>query len=410
MTVPAELLARFDTTDPGFQQDPYPVLDALREAAPLFWYEPSGQWMLTRHAEVHAALRDRRLGRAYTHRYTHEAFGRTPPDERWADFWTHERWSLLSLEPPDHTRIRSLIARAFTPGSVTALRPAMERLAADRLAECRARGTFDLVADYAQPYSVAVICALLGVPTADTRLLLDWSHAIVKMYELVTPEAQQVAATAAARDFMAYTRELIEAKRRAPDGLLVSRLVQVEEEGTHLTTDEIVCTVIVLLNAGHEATVNTLGNGARALLRHPDQWQRLVRGEVTAEVAVEEMVRWDSPLQIFERWVLDEGVEIAGQPIAVGQEIAMLFGAANRDPRRFGPEAAAFDIGRGDAAHVGFGGGIHFCVGAPLARLEIAVSLATLVAGLPGLALAAEPSYHDAFAIHGLRELLVRPA
>lgn len=406
--VPAELLARFDTIDPAFLQDPYPVLDALREASPLFWYEPSQQWVLTRHADVHAALRDRRLGRAYTHRYTHEQFGRTPPDERWADFWAHERWSLLSLEPPDHTRIRSLIARAFTPGSITSLRGHMEGVAAARLAECRERGTFDLIADYAQPYSVAVICALLGVPTADTQHLLDWSHAIVKMYELVTPDEQKRAATEAARDFMAYTRDLIEAKRRSPDGLLVSRLVQVEEEGTHLTTDEIVCTVIVLLNAGHEATVNTVGNGTRALLHHPDQWARLVRGEVSANTAVEEMVRYDAPLQLFERWVLDEGVTFAGRSFAVGEEIAMLFGAANRDPRRFGERAGAFDIGRGDASHVGFGGGIHFCVGAPLARLEIEVSLATLVAGAPTLELAAEPSYHDAFAIHGLRELMVR--
>ncbi len=408
-TVDPGLLRRFDTTDPEFQQDPYPVLDALREAAPIFWYEPSHQWMVTRHAEVHAALRDRRMGRAYTHRYTHEQFGRAAPDARWADFWEHERWSLLSLEPPDHTRIRSLIARAFTPGSVTALRPDMEGLAADRLAACRSRGTFDLISDYAQPYSVAVICALLGVPTADTQHLLDWSHAIVRMYELVTPEAQKAAATAAARDFMAYTRDLIEAKRRRPDGLLVSRLVQVEEEGDRLTTDEIVCTVIVLLNAGHEATVNTLGNGTRALLGHPDQWRRLVDDSVAPAVAVEEMVRWDGPLQLFERWVLDDGVEIAGQPIAVGEEIAMLFGAANRDPRRFGSNAGAFDVGRGDAGHVGFGGGIHFCVGAPLARLELEVSLRTLVAGMPRLELVEEPRYHDAFAIHGLRRLLVRP-
>lgn len=411
MTAPdPELLARFDTTDPAFQQDPYPVLDALREAASVFWYEPSGQWMVTRHAEVHAALRDRRMGRIYTHRYTHDELGRTPPDERWADFWAHERWSLLSLEPPDHTRIRSLIARAFTPGSITALRPTMAGFAAARLATCRERDTFDLIADYAQPYSVAVICALLGVPAADTQALLDWSHAIVKMYELVTPEAQQRAATTAAREFMAYTRDLIEAKRAAPDGLLVSRLVQVEEEGARLTTDEIVCTVIVLLNAGHEATVNTLGNGTRALLARPDEWRRLTSGEVSPATAVEELVRFDAPLQLFERWILDEGVEIAGQPIGVGQEIAMLFGAANRDPRRFGPTAGSFDVGRGDAGHVGFGGGIHFCVGAPLARLELEVALATLVDGMPGLTLAAEPRYHDAFAIHGLTELLVRAA
>ena len=409
MTVPAALLARFDTTDPAFQQDPYPVLNALREAGPIFWYEPSGQWMVTRHADVHAALRDRRMGRSYAHRYTSAELGRADPDPRWADFHRHERWSLLSLEPPDHTRIRSLIARAFTPGSITALRPTMEAAAADLLAACRANGDFDLIADYAQPYSVAIICALLGVPTIDTARLLRWSHAIVKMYELVTPDAQKEAATSAAREFMDYTRALIEARRAEPDGLLVSRLAQVEDGGARLTDDEIVCTVIVLLNAGHEATVNTMGNGTRALMRHPAQWARLVTGDVAPVTAVEEMIRWDSPLQIFERWVLDDGVVIAGQPIGVGEEIAMLFGAANRDPRRFA-DADGFDVGRGDATHVGFGGGIHFCVGAPLARLELEVALGALVRACPGLTLVQEPRYHDAFAIHGLQALRVAAA
>ena len=405
--VPAELLARFDTTDPAFVQDPYPVLDALREAAPIFWYEPSHQWMVTRHADVHAALRDRRMGRIYSHRYSHESVGRAAPDARWADFWEHERWSLLSLEPPDHTRIRSLIARAFTPGSITALRPHMERVAAGHLAVCRDKGTFDLLGDYAQPYSVAVICALLGVPTADTAALLDWSHAIVRMYELVTPDSQRAAASAAAREFVAYTRDLIAQKRTRPDDQLVSRLVQVEEAGDRLTEDEIVCTVIVLLNAGHEATVNTMGNGTLALMRHRRQWDRLTAGEVAPATAVEELVRYDAPLQLFERWVLDDGVEIAGQPLAVGDEIAMLFGAANRDPRHFA-DPDRFDVGRGDATHVGFGGGIHFCVGAALARLELDVALGTLVRGAPGIELQAEPRYHDAFAIHGLRELCLR--
>ena len=394
--IPGELLARFDTTDPAFVQDPYPVLDALREAAPIFWYEPSQQWMVTRHADVHAALRDRRMGRVYSQS--------APSDPRWQDFWDHERWSLLSLEPPDHTRIRSLIARAFTPGSITALRPHMEAVAAELLARCRERRTFDLLADYAQPYSVAVICALLGVPTADTQALLDWSHAIVRMYELVTPDAQKAAANAAARDFMAYTRALIAAKRTQPDGLLVSRLVQVEAAGDRLTEDQIVGTVIVLLNAGHEATVNTMGNGTLALMRHRVEWERLTSGDVALATAVEELVRYDAPLQLFERWILDDGVSIAGQPLAVGDEIAMLFGAANRDPRHFA-DAGRFDVGRGDATHVGFGGGIHFCVGAPLARLELEVALGALVRALPGAELAAEPRYHDAFAIHGLTEL-----
>lgn len=407
LTVMAPLL---DLDDPGFLQDPYPALAELRERTPIVFNEATGQWLVTRHAEVWSTLRDRRLGRVYDHRYSDEQFGRSAPDPRWADFRAHERWSLLQLEPPDHTRIRSLIARAFTPGSITGLRPFMERTAAGLLEPLLAGGEpFDLIADYAQPYSVAVICELLGVPTTHARLLLDWSHAIVRMYELTTPDAEKERANRAAADFMVYIRDLLAERRRQPDGRLISALIAVEEEGERLTEEEIVCTVIVLLNAGHEATVNTMGNGVNALLDHPDQWRRLVDGEVGAGTAVEEMIRFDAPLQLFERWVLDDGVVIAGQPLRVGEEVAMLFGSANRDPRRFA-DADRFDIGRGDTTHVGFGGGIHFCVGAPLARLELEVSLAEILRRASGLQRSGDrPRYHDAFVIHGLRELRVVP-
>ena len=199
---------------------------------------------------------------------------------------------------------------------------------------------------------------------------------------------------------------MIAARRRAPTADLITELIQVADQGDRLTDDEIVCTVIVLLNAGHEATVNTLGNGMRALLTHADQWQRVCGGEVEPMAAVEEMIRWDGPLQMFERWVLEDGVEIAGRQLRVGDRIGMLFGSANRDPARF-PEPDVFDIGRGDSTHIGFGGGMHFCIGAPLARLEIAVSLAQLRASAPGLQLAAEPRYQPFFVIRGLTELRV---
>jgi len=187
----------------------------------------------------------------------------------------------------------------------------------------------------------------------------------------------------------------------------VSELVRVEDEGDTLSEDEIVSTTMVLLEAGHEATVNTLGNGVRALMRHRDQWQRVVSGEVAARVAVEEMLRWDPPLHMFERWALEEGIEIAGQPIAVGQEVAMLFGAAQRDPRRFA-DPDRFDIGRGDTAHIGFGGGIHFCVGAPLARQEIEVSLAGLAANFANMQMISEPTNEPNFVIRGLTGLSLR--
>ncbi len=399
-----ELLTRFDLTDPAFIAAPYPVLAELRAGAPMFWYEPSQQWMVTRWDAVHGALRDRRLGRIYTHRYTHAELGRPAPDPRWSDFVESERWSLLNLEPPDHTRLRSLVTKVFTPSAVAALRPMIEELSATVLAPLVEGGGVELLTGYAQPYSVAVICSMLGVPREDTQLLLDWSHAIVKMYELTTTDEQRGAANTAARDFVAYTRALLADKRRRPDDLLVSQLVAVEEAGERLTEDEIVCTTIVLLNAGHEATVNTLGNGMRALMLHPGEWARVTSGAVTARTAVEEMVRWDTPVQLFERWVLEEGVAVGGVELQVGDEIAMLFGSANRDPDHF-PDPDRFDAGRGDATHVGFGGGTHFCIGAPLARLELEVSLATLASLAPGLVLAAEPSYNPTFVIRGLTGL-----
>jgi cytochrome P450 len=402
-----DLIARFDVDDPAFVADPYPTLNAIREATPIYWNEATRQWVITRFADVHAVLRDRRLGRAYTHVFSHADVGRDAPDPRWANFHEHESWSLLCLEPPDHTRIRRLITKVFTPSAIARLQPGIARTSGELLDRCAELGTFDLLADYAQPFSVAVICSMLGVPTSDTQQLLDWSHAIVKMYELAATDETKRAADDAAREYIAYTRDLIAEKRRRPDGLLVSQLVQVEDAGDTLTEAEIVSTTMVLVEAGHEATVNTLGNGFRALMHHRDQWHRLVEGEVAAETAVEELLRYDAPLQMFERWVLEPGVEIGGRPIAVGDEIAMLFGSAQRDPRRFA-DPDHFDIGRGDTAHIGFGGGIHFCIGAPLARAELAASVAGILRRFPGLELVAEPTYHPTFVIRGLTELRLR--
>jgi cytochrome P450 len=408
-----ELISRFDVNDPAFIANPYPTLNAIREATPIWWNEPTRQWIVTRFDDVASALRDRRMGRAYIHRFSHEDVGRSQPDPRWASFHEHERWSLLSLEPPDHTRLRRLVQKVFSPRAIAQLQGQIAEFSNELLDKCnelcRDRGSFDLLADYAQPYSVAVICSMLGVPRDDADRLLAWSHAIVKMYEIEASDEVKHAANQAADEYIAYTRDLIAKKRRRPDDLLVSQLVQVEDAGETLTEDEIVCTTMVLVEAGHEATVNTLGNGFRALMYHPDEWKRLTTGSVAPNEAVEELLRWDSPLQMFERWVLDEGVEIAGQPIGVGEEIAMLFGSAQRDPRRF-DEPDRFDIGRNDAAHIGFGGGIHFCIGAPLARMELATSIAGLVERFPSLELAAEPEYHSTFVIRGLQELRLAPS
>lgn len=399
-----EVIEQFRVDDPSFIADPYPVLGRLRETTPIFRNPVTGQWTVTRFGDIHSLLRDRRLGRSYTHLYSHTELGRPQPDPRWEAFHRHEEWSLLCLEPPDHTRIRRLVSKVFTPSAVAAMRPRIEGFSAELLDRCRELGGFELLTDYAQPYSVAVICSMLGVPRADTRLLLDWSHAIVKMYELVTTGEVRERANRAAAEYIEYTKTLIAEKRRRPDGLLVSELVRVEDGGEMLDEDEIVSTTMVLLEAGHEATVNTLGNGLRALMLHPGEWRRVVEGEVPARVAVEEMLRWDPPLQLFERWVLEPGVEVGGERPEVGEEVAMLFGSAQRDPRRF-EDPDRFDIGRGDPAHIGFGGGIHFCVGAPLARLELEVSVDGLAERFPGLSMAAEPEYQPNFVIRGLTGL-----
>ncbi|MEN9504937.1 MAG: hypothetical protein RI958_863 [Actinomycetota bacterium] len=404
MTSLDDIVARFDVNDPSFVQWPYPVLDELREATPLFYDDRSGQWVLTRFADVHETLRDRRLGRGYTHRYSHAEIGRPEPDPRWSRFHAHEQWSLLNIEPPDHTRLRRLVTKVFTPRAVDAMRPMIEGIASELFDRVADRGRFDLIADYAQPYSVAVICNMLGVPRADTQLLLDWSHAIVKMYELNTSDALKAAADRAAGEFIEYTSSLIADKRRAPDGSLISQLVAVEDQGDVLTEAEITSTAMVLLEAGHEATVNSLANGMRAMMLHRDEWERVVGGEVAPRTAIEDMIRWDAPLQLFERWVLEDGVEIAGQRIPLGAEVAMLFGAANRDPRRFA-DAGRFDAGRGDTAHVGFGGGIHFCIGAPLARLELEVSVEQLARRFPAVELAGDARYHPTFVLRGLTAL-----
>jgi cytochrome P450 len=387
--------------------DPYPRLAALREEAPLHHEERLERWLVTRHADVRACLRDRRLGRNFRHVGNDDEFDAAEPlDPRWQPFWNTERWSLLWLEPPEHTRIRKLVAAAFTPRSVESLREPSEQLARELLPD----GRFDLLRDYAQPYSIAVICRMLGVPTDRGRDLLDWSHAMVKMYELDTTLEQAEHATRAAAEFTEYVESLIEERRREPRDDMVTRLAEVEVEGKRLTDAQIVSTMIVLLNAGHEATVNTLGNGVLALLRHPEQWRRLVEGEVEPAPAVEELIRWDPPLQLFERWVLEDGVEIAGEPVPRGAKVALLFGSANRDPRAF-DDPDAFEVGRPNAAdHIGFGGGIHVCIGAPLARIELAAALGALVERAPGLSLAEEPRRNRAFVIWGLETLCVTAA
>jgi cytochrome P450 len=395
----------FDPTDPEFLVDPYPVLNRLRERFPIFYDAGRELWFVTRHEDVRSCLRDKRLGRNFRHVLEPAEIGVPPLDPRWQAFWDSERWSLLWLEPPDHTRLRKLVAAAFTPRSVEALREPAHALARELLEPLAEAGEMELLYDYAQPYSIAVICRMLGVPLDRHRDLLDWSHRMVKMYEFEVPLEAAHAANEAAAEFQEYVRELIGERRANPRDDMVTALVKARVDGGRLSDDEIVSTVIVLLNAGHEASVNTLGNGMLAFARHPDQWRRVVDGTVPAQPAGEEMIRFDPPLQLFERWVLTDDFAVGDMSVPRGAKIALLFGSANRDPRVF-DRPDEFDVARENAVqHIGFGGGIHVCIGAPLARIELEASVEALRRSWPDFRLAEEPRRTGAFVIWGLEAL-----
>ncbi|MFI1829586.1 cytochrome P450 [Streptomyces sp. NPDC020412] len=397
--------ATFEPWSPAFVADPYPAYDALRAAGRVHWFEPTRQWLVPHYADVSALLRDRRLGRTYLHRFTHEEFGRTPPPPEHEPFHTLNDHGILDLEAPDHTRIRRLVTKAFTPRTVAALEPTVRRLAAELVAGLVERGGGDLLADVAEPLPVAVIAEMLGVPEPDRHLLRPWSADICGMFELNPSRETAQKAVTASLEFSAYLRELIAKRRTDPGDDLISALIAAHDEGDRLTEQEMVSTCVLLLNAGHEATVNTTANGWWTLFRHPEQLAALRADHALLPTAVEELMRYDTPLQMFERWVLDD-VEIDGTVVPRGSELALLFGAANRDPARFAAPNA-LDLGRQDNPHVTFGAGIHFCLGAPLARLELAASFGELLREAPTMRMVGEPEWKPGYVIRGVTELRV---
>ncbi len=390
-------MAAFDVTDPQLLADPYPTYAELRATPGLVRWEERGLWLVSRHAEVDATLRDRRLGRVFTPR---------EPRERFQPWNLLNELSMLELEPPDHTRLRRLVSSSFTPRRVEALRPAITRIVDELLDEAAERGSVDLVSALAEPLPVDVIAELLGIPRSDRPLLRPWSNAIVALYEPHHDDATAEAAIRAAREFTAYLREQVADRRARPTDDLLSGLVEASDEGERLTEDEVIVTGILLLNAGHEASVNVAANGAVALLRNPDQLARLRAQPELVTSAVEELIRYDSPLSLFDR-VAFEPVEIAGQRIEPGERVGLLLGAANRDPDAF-DDPDRLDIGRQNNNHVGFGAGIHFCLGAPLARLELRIAFARLVQRFPDLALDGEPVRRPTFQFRGFRSVPVK--
>ncbi|PZG96600.1 cytochrome P450 [Streptomyces sp. NTH33] len=395
----------FDPWDPAFVADPYPAYAELRARGRVLYYEPSDQWLVPRHADVSALLRDRRLGRTYQHRFTHEEFGRTAPPPEHEPFHVLNDHGMLDLEPPDHTRIRRLVSKAFTPRTVERLKPYVHRLANELVSALVEAGGGDLLTDVAEPLPVAVIAEMLGIPEADRAPLRPWSADICGMYELNPSEEAAEKAVRASVEFSDYLRELIAERRKEPGEDLISGLIAAHDEDDRLTEQEMISTAVLLLNAGHEATVNATVNGWWALFRNPDQLAALRADHSLVPSAIEELMRYDTPLQLFERWVLDE-IEIDGTTIPRGAEIAMLFGSANHDPAVF-TDPARLDLTRRDNPHISFSAGIHYCIGAPLARIELAASMTALLERAPTLALAAEPRRKPNFVIRGLEGVSV---
>jgi len=391
---PTEALAAFDLTDPEVVRDPYPLLAGLRSAGRPLWHDGLGLWLAARHPDADAVLRNRKLGRIFVPR---------EPDDLWDTFnWLHAD-SILDSEPPKQTRLRSLVSKAFARGHVERLRPRVSELASGLLDAVDPTG-FDAIADYAEPLPVMVVAELLGVPPEDQEPLRPWSQAIVKMYEYDRTPEQEAAARQACAEFVAFVVALAAQRRAQPEDDLITHLVQVEEAGDRLTEREMVATCVLLLNAGHEASVNGFGNGLVALLERPDQWARLQEApDALAATAVDEMLRFDSPLHLFERTATAD-VEVGGVTIREGQKVAALLGSANRDAVVF-DRPDQLDVGRDPNPHLALGAGIHFCLGAPLSRLELQTSLPLLVQRFPDLHLTGTPQLRPTFVLRGYERI-----
>lgn len=391
--------------DPAFFNDPYPHYARMRELGPAFVWEEYGFTAFAGFAEVNAILRDRRFGREITHIMSREEAGLAPIPAHLEPFYAFESRSLLEREPPAHTRLRSLVNRAFLSRHIERLRPRIRTLANELIDGFEAQRQVDLLPAFAEKIPVIVIAELLGVPVDMSDRLLDWSHKMVAMYQFNRRRAIEDEAVRATQEFSAYVRSFADARRGDPRDDLITRLLEAEEEGEKLTPDELVTTVILLLNAGHEATVHGIGNGVKALLEWGGPAAGLFDDPERGNASADELLRFDPPLHVFTRFVLED-LEFAGVPLRKGQSVALMLGSANRDGRRYA-DPDRIDFVRGGAGQVGFGAGIHFCIGAPLARIEMAESIQVLFRRLAGLKPASKPQYADRYHFHGLKALQV---
>lgn len=398
----------FNPFDPGFAADPYPRYAALREADPVH-RTLLGPWLLTRYADVVAVLRDPTASSNFANA-TLSPLQQQMQDEMQARAGDRSRGSraMLTLDPPDHDRLRRLVAKAFTPRRVETLAPLCARLVDEALDAAATRGEFDVIADLAFPLPFTVISEMLGMPLDRRDDLREWSGALVKTLDPIISMEEFEAALAAGDAMTEYVQSVIDAKRAAPADDLLSALIAAEDEGDMLDAQELLDQVVLLYIAGHETTVNLIANGTLALLRHPDQAERLRAEPSLDQNAVEELLRFDPPVQFSGRVAMRE-LELGGTTISPGSMLLTSLAAANRDPERWGPTADELDLGREAAgAHVSFGGGIHHCLGAALARLEARAAIPALFRRFPGLALTGEElEYNGRLVLRGLLRLPV---
>lgn len=387
--------------DPQFYQNPYALYQQLHaRGGPVYW-EDYNMWCLTGFADVDKCLRDRRFARLPPAGYDRKHYA-----NHLQHFAATEEFSLLALEPPQHTRLRRLVNRAFVSRQVESMADEIRQLTHQCIDQFEADGSVELLSRFATPVPVTVIARLLGVPESDTDKLLGWSHAMVRIYTLTQTLQEEHAAEQAATEFRAYLKDLISERRLTPQHDLLSHLVAQQDTDDPLSDEEIISITILLLNAGHEATVHQLGNSVVNLLRNPPDDKRWWSKPELVSSLVDECLRYDAPLHLFTRFAQEQVVLADDVTIEAGTEIALLLGAANRCPVAFG-QADQFVPDRPDANHVTLGAGVHFCVGAPLARLELRIALSVLFERLPGMSLAEEPVYQNSFHFHGLESLRV---
>ena len=389
-----------DPRDPSFFQDPYAFYARWHTEHPRFYWSAYDRVCFASFSDVDGILRDRRFGRVYS-----ESENACPVSrEHLQNFDALEEHSLLNLEPPRHTQLRKRVNRAFVSSKIEYLRPQIIEIANHLIDQLQHKVECDVLQDYLMPLPALVIARLIGMPEQAVPRLLDWSHAMVKVYTLTQSLADERAADSASREFKEYLQQLIEARRKAPSDDLLGHLLGVQSDGGGLSDDEIISTVVLLLNAGHEATVHQSGNAVKAICEQGLDVEQLFADEKCTAAFVEEVLRFDAPLHVFMRYALQEVDMGGGLILQPGQEVALLFGAANRDPLRFAQPDQLL-AGRADAGHVSFGAGIHFCLGAPLARMEMQLSLPLLFQRLPKLHLLESPRYADSYHFHGLESL-----